>query len=607
MPPGLATIGQDDYAAGIVRGQARHLMPGSSVWDVVNGLLDDDGAVYRRGGSVYKSSSAFAASIAFLWDGYLPAVGLRTVVGYSSAFGILDPADDAAPMAVGGGGISVSGTPAQIGDFLWIPGGRIYAGSKKASSYSTGTLALTAGSKAVVGTGTSFSANIDAGMLLEISGDTTRFYVVESVTDNTHLTLREAWHGSTGSGATYAAAAVKTGLYPEPQTSGQRGFAAATHYAVSGGRLLAAIGNRLYMSKGVDPTTGLLRPQEYDSEYHEFPDSGEIIGLVGLRDRALVFTTGGTWIVSNLAFNLVDAAGNPQQRVERVSTTTRLWGAPGLTQFEGSVIAPTVDGVFLMDGVSQPVAVGRSIAPLIRDHVRAGHKIGGAAVYRNHYFLPVTSADGSPLELLVCRLDRPVNTGKGNLWPWTRFEGHAGSVRCLATRTATGEARAPKLLAGAPSGRLLDLSSTFEPSASVKQDADATTHNLELETRDFRTGRPGTRNTVTRARLRYSLDGTSDSPTLALSYSNGSEDTDASVPLWDTVDWDEFEWAGDALVEFINAPGQAPEDDGRTPYVWSGWGCRGEFFRARIVSSGPIATLTLHELQLAVRQSAYSW
>lgn len=603
----LRTLGQDDFSAGMVRGIARHLMPSNSAYTITDALLDDDGAIYRRGGSVYKSSSAFAGALRFLWDGYLPAVGLRTLVGYSTAFGILSPSDDATVVAMAGGGVSEPKVAVQVADVLMIGGGTIYAGSQKSASYSTGTVTTTLNSATVTGAGgTLWSANVDAGMLIEISGDTQRFYVVKSVDSNTQITLTEPYIGTAAAGQTYVASAFKTAPATTPSST-TRGFLAADFYAVVAGRLLAAIGNRLYMSKAINPANGRSRWQEWNTyDFHDFPEGTQIVGVFAVRDRALVFTTGGVWVLSGLALEIVDAAGNPQHRKEQISSDIVLWGAPGVAQVANTLVVPATDGVYLMDGISPPVQLTQSIARFYRDYVRGSNKPGGATVYRSHLFLPVLSSANAVVEHLVCRLDRPVKTRQGQVFPWTRLAGHGGNVTALASRAVTGANRAPKLLGAGADSRCLDLSSFFEPSAAVKNDADATTHKLIVETRDFRTGRQGVQNTVTRARLRYVLlDAASDNPGVIFYYSTGKLQGDAAV--WGTGVWGSFTWADSALGEYVLAAGVAPEDDGREPYTWASFSARAEFVRFRIESSGPCATFTVRELELAVRDNNLSW
>lgn len=70
-------------------------------------------------------------------------------------------------------------------------------------NYRTGTVAVTNGSGAVVGTGTTFAAG-DVGKTLRIDGDTgtTSFYAITAFTDATHITIG-TYGGTTGSGKGY--------------------------------------------------------------------------------------------------------------------------------------------------------------------------------------------------------------------------------------------------------------------------------------------------------------------------------------------------------------------------------------------------------------------
>jgi hypothetical protein len=69
------------------------------------------------------------------------------------------------------------------------------------ASYTTGTVQVTNGSGAVVGTGTTFTSGM-VGQQFQISGDTT-FYTILSFTDATHITLSSGYIGTSGSGKSY--------------------------------------------------------------------------------------------------------------------------------------------------------------------------------------------------------------------------------------------------------------------------------------------------------------------------------------------------------------------------------------------------------------------
>lgn len=72
------------------------------------------------------------------------------------------------------------------------------------ANYQTGTVSVTNGSAAVVGTGTTFIAG-DVGKVFRIIAETgtTSFYKISAFTDATHITLASNYVGTTGSGKTY--------------------------------------------------------------------------------------------------------------------------------------------------------------------------------------------------------------------------------------------------------------------------------------------------------------------------------------------------------------------------------------------------------------------
>ncbi len=70
------------------------------------------------------------------------------------------------------------------------------------SQYKTGTVAVTSGSAAIVGTGTLWATNAAAGQTFMIAGSSVP-YVIGVVTDNTHITLSSNYAGSSQSGLSY--------------------------------------------------------------------------------------------------------------------------------------------------------------------------------------------------------------------------------------------------------------------------------------------------------------------------------------------------------------------------------------------------------------------
>lgn len=586
----LAHLVQDDFSAGMVRSTARQLIPESGLFDLSNGLLDDDGSVYKRGGSEYLSTAGFGTSgLRFLWDGQL-APGGRTVFANDVDFGALDAAE--APVNIGGAGLTIPKSAAALGGILFIGGGAMYGGSRKTANYTTGTVSVTNGSRTVTGSGTTWNTLVDSGMLFTTGGGGGRHWPVLSVDTPTQLTLLDPYEGTTGAGVAYTLAPLVTAAAP---------YRTADLYVVVGNRLVTLEGSRVYFSAGPS-TTGAMRPHSFAAtDFHEFPGA-TCLGGGAIRDRLVVFTTAGAYVVSNMALDLTDDFGNVQHRVDRLTDELILWSHEGIAQWRGSLVVPGTDGVWLVDGVSQPERLSRSITPLIVDYVKAGYRTGQATVFKSHYFLPILDSNSAVKDLLVCRLDRPTQTAQGLVFPWSRFADFGGNVPVLASRTGT-VTRSPQLLAGsgAAAGRVLKLTKAFAPAADVKYDADGSAFTFKKITRDLSTG-GREENLVRGMRCRYEMvDAASDNPTMTAAFSIGVIDS-AGLAKWDVAQWDVGVWGSDDTGEFKVLAGTAPEDDGRRPFSWPHQ-VRTRYIRYRFISSSPVARLTVRNIDVAVRQS----
>lgn len=588
---GLSWLSQDDFAAGAVRSVARHLIPSSGVYSIENGLLDDDGSVYRRGGSEYLSNAVFGTGgLRWVWDGHL-AAGQRTVFATSAVFGVLG-ADGVTPVSLGGSGLAAPVRGVVVGGMLFLPGGTMYGGSRKAADYSTGTVTVTNASKVVTGAGTLWAANVDAGMLLRIAG-AERYYVVASVDSDTQLTLTDAYESITGAGSAYAL--TRLGAAGAP-------YRTADIYATLAERLVTVEGAQIRFSSGRS-VLGVVSPHVFDlTDLHELPEGATGLGAEAIRDLLVVFSTDGIWTINNMAYDLTDAAGNVQQSMQRTSQDLVLWGAAGVSSYRGALVVPATDGVYLVDGSSQPVPVSDSIRPLLVAHVNAGRKPGGGVVFNGHYFLPVLDASNLVVDLLVCRLDRPVKVRGRTFFPWSWFRGHGGDVAALTQRVTAGAARQPELLAaGRTDGRVLKLSGVFTPTAARKADANGSVHQWLVESRDYPTG-AGNVNTVRRARIRYELvDAASDDPKISGFYSKG--EMVASGSLWGAFTWGAASWSDASLAESVAFAGMAPEDSGRNKWTWH-LAAAARFVRVRLQSTDPAAKLVLRSMEIAIRPSA---
>lgn len=577
----LAKQAQDDWAAGMFHSAAPHLIPSNGAYSITNMLLDDDGSLYKRGGSQYLTTAAFGASLRFIWDGNLKPGG-RTVIASPSAFGVL-PADDTVPISLGGAGLTNPRRAVEIEGVLAIGGGTLYGGSRKTADYSTGTMAVTNGSTTVTGAGTAWLANLDAGMFLRRG--TERYYHVASVDSDTQLTLSEAYTGTTGSGLAYAA----TRLGSVPRIS--------DCYAVAGGRLLSCEGNRVYLSNYGNPFIFGA------DDYHEFPEGATVIGAQGLRDTAFIFTTVGVFGISNIELELVDDLGNAQQRVTHLNRELVLWGHEGISAWAGALIVPAIDGCYLFDGQGAPQRISGSISERWWTYVALGYKPGVAAVHLNHYFLPVLDVANNVVDMLVCRLDRPVASRMGTIFPWVHLDGTGIKAAALAVRIAAGT-RQPLLLGASrtSAARVLKFRVfDHEDYAGRKADPDGSAPVVEITLRDVQTGQM-VENWVRRVRIRYELeDAASDNPVIQGAWADGARRL--ATTDWGLFDWGQADWGSAEGAEFVALTGDAPEEPfGVDPHEWE-VNDMARYFRLRLRQDDPAKKFVLRSVEYFVRPS----
>lgn len=587
---------QLDLSGGEQANVAPHLIDPRAFFRGVNLLLNDDGSAYKRGGSEKASAAAFGTALRAGWDGYLRP-GRRTLVASSSAFGALE---GEAIKSLGGSGFS--GAPkVMVGyrDMVFIGGGSIYAGSRKTADYSTGTVKVVKGSKVVTGSGTSWTANVDVGMIFR-RGEGTRVYVVAAVKSNTELELNESYEGANEEGKTYTLKRIETaGLL----------YKSADHYAVAGDRLLSASGAILSIAEPQKPHLweATIPPQNtVVKNEHELGEAVTILGLqtIGV-DKALVFHTGGIQAVSNPSYGIVDAQGNSQHPITWYSRDIVLWANVGVSAWRGALVVPALDGVYLIDGVSNPVPLSDSIEPNYRAHVQAGNTPGQAWTDRDHYFLPILDSGGVPVETLVCRLDRPLKSRNQVFYPWSRLRGAGGAVGGGVLHPAAGAGEKPITYGFAADGYLLKVNSYFDPDESNAYEHDGSVALLQLTTRDFSAGDLGLAR-FRRLELMYELEAIEgvDSEVVA-EYGLGVRIF--GLPEWDEVAWNEFEWAFEEETEFVllegGAPPNAGADSALAQNLWT-WATKpyARYVRYRLSCADPVAKLTLRGFVIFIAQ-----
>lgn len=587
MADGLIELIQADFASGMWQGVAPHLIPPDGVLSIVNGLLDEDGSPYERGGVAYQTAEGLGTrGLRWVWDGIV-AGGHRTLVAGPDKFGVLAQNRRNLIDLQAGVGLSRPPSSAVLDGILHIGGlGMTYGGSRLTADYATGTVKVVHGSNQVHGTGTSWNDNADDGMLLRVQG-TKRDYAVKTIDSDGTLTLFSGYAGPTVEGKAYTLKRFGT----SPKT--------ADVYGAIAERLIVCVGNKAWFSDSRD-ADGLLHPDSFpDGNWHELPDGVEIIGFASIEGVGVYFTTGGVWAAYNMALDQVDPLGNIQERVDRINEDMILWGAAGLSTWRGDLIVPARDGVYLFDPQGAPAKISNSISRLISVYVAAGFRPGQAAVHNSHYFLPVLDAEGNVQDLLVCRLDRPVRRRSGMAaWPWVRITGQGGRMAAVASSGPSGQLYGA--LRDAPS-KVMRLTDYFDPDSAGNVDADGTNKTMVIETRAIDTGGESKASFVKMVQVR--AEQADDDAPLQAAATVGEREAGVNG-IWDEGVWDEMLWGGlpsdvYALLELVT-PGSV---DGRRPFVWR-FGKRARFVRVRVASSGPSGKFTLRSITLKVRASA---
>jgi hypothetical protein len=568
---GNSALEQADYGAGMYRG--RRPIEGS-VYDAVNALVNDDGLLYKRGGSSYKSNADSGTKLVGLVDRQFYA-GQRTVAwnehtGANLGDAYVLASDDATPATHLLKFLRPFARPSMvhgIATFMYTdnnpsnPNLVHYAGSRKVAT-GGGTATITAGSRAVTGSGSTFSTHADRGSFLQV-GTANGYYVVDTIASNTALTLRDPAPLSATGNANFHAFPTRT-ITDYPGSFAVPNSAAYTVRAVgsAGRRSLVAINEIIRFSDIDDPLTF------QETSYHEIPDFALPIGIEGVGDTGVIFTTAGVWAIQNLTFDPVDDVGNVQHIVSRMNELI-LWDESGIAQYQGMVLVPAIDDVWLM-----PVGTGESpksltdnIRPLYRDYVKSGYRPGLAAVHRGHYFLPIVNGT-SLVDVLVCRLDRGA--------AWTRWAGHAAGG-AYAQRIGA-DTRQPKLL-GISGARITEVTASMALTGAA-QDADATTPVFRVDENDIDLGggiRPNTAEKV-----RYVYETTGGTPTVTVSSATGPEGASYSAGT-------------------LKRGGGA--SDG-TDYTAVRIGRKAERIRFRFECSSQVTSLLLRRREVVVRQAA---
>ena len=331
----------------------------------------------------------------------------------------------------------------------------------------------------------------------------------------------------------------------------------APFYAVVANRLLAASGDRIDFSDIATPGTFGA------NDFHQVPGGVQIIGLEGLRDAAAVFTTDGIWIISNMAFDLTDADGNVQHRMDQYSRDIVLWGNAGIAAWQGGLIVPAVDAVWQLSlGVTSEAPapfqrLSAAIDPLYQEYVALGYRPGLATVHRSHYFLPILNGL-NVVDTLVCKLS-------SDRKPWSRLQGVAARCAALAVHKEPTSPQ-PQLIGADYAGRVQNLS-WLDPGPLAASDADGSPIVWEQVLRAYATG-PLNENTVTKIRASYQLVPTHSSQNPKIkAYLRRGHPAESGQTIWGSFTWGSEPWSAPLGDEALSP--DAPYDlYGADPHSW---------------------------------------
>lgn len=587
MTPSLqSSYLQNDWSEGEVRDVAPSLISPAGAEAMTDVFLDEDGNPYRRGGTRYLTPEGLGdEGLTWGWDGHL-LPGQRTVVASPAAFGVTGE-EDKSLVNIGGAGLTKPKQSAVLEDLLYIGGGTLYGGSRKSAPYSTGTITTTTGSKTVIGTGTTWNTLVDAGMLLQIGAE--RVYVVQSIDTPTQLTLRDPYQGGTASGKAYSLNSTVSGA------SGPYGV--WDYVTECANRLVFGAGRTIRFTEVNNPHSFVNSLGTVNE--HTVPEGAKIIGLATVGAACLIFTTGGVWTLEGLALSITDLNGNSQHKLQLLSGDVVLAGAAGIAAYGQTLVIPAGDGVYLMDGVSQPRRISKPIERPYRQNISDGMSVGGAQVFNSHYLLPMTFGTNNVKTTFVCRLDRPTTDRSQTIYPWGRLSGDGGLPSCFFRRVV-GSPQEPKLLAtqaSAPS-RPMDCTGYFEPGKANEKDADGSWADMDIITRAYGTG-ADTNNVLRKLRALYELvDNEEGNARLTFAYNDGSNKSTGE--LWGRVKWGGFKWGGTS-GDWIPI-GELGPSDSRDPGSLK-VNKRLRHVRLRVRSHNPTPLCSLRSLELKIRPS----
>lgn len=138
----LDLVSQENFSGGMFREHASELMPANGCWDITNGLLNEEGIIFRRGGVVKTAALAGSGGVVMAWAGYLgvgTAFKAYVLVGFANGRVYQYVEGVASLVTTGGPNDGVPYTLVSMNGKVWFPNS--HGGATLAHTYDGTTFA----------------------------------------------------------------------------------------------------------------------------------------------------------------------------------------------------------------------------------------------------------------------------------------------------------------------------------------------------------------------------------------------------------------------------------------------------------------------------------
>lgn len=435
----METQRAEDFSLGLYsHDRAGARSPSSSVRVAEQVIVAPDGRLRGRGRIVAKNGDSGFLIPRFVWAGEMLGGHRELWVGDAGGgnfwLNIVDPINGGALVSNFSTGLdTVEGAAVVHNALVMAPADPVanglwaYAGSLKSSGANLANTQVTQDSRTVTRAAGGFNANCDIGTIVTIPNyslaDSYTFAVVQKVVSDTEILLDRPWNEATALRTVNFAPLIQMRnatiapakwIYPMTVLFNEIAGRWVSYGGVPGNTEPRP--TTMSFDAGPSPTTGFTQTTWEPQARHNFPPDATGVSLQRLRDREILFTKHGIYVISNMNLDITDLDGNPQHPIEEYSRELIAVTNKGVATWQNTLIVPCRDEIYLIDGISPPVPITAGI-PWAK-HVSDGAVIGWAAVHRGYYLIPITV--GGETFTYVIRLT-PVQTPSGLYFPTTKI------------------------------------------------------------------------------------------------------------------------------------------------------------------------------------------